>query len=99
MPARRGPTCPVIGISASVPAPTGQFYHVHLTNHNPTHVCGAKQDAGSSCGPIRGPIPIPGQGGRGGGGGRGAGPIPPATPSSPFQDFYGVAGGESGYIA
>ncbi len=89
----------------TINAPTGQFYHVHLTNHNPTHVCGAKQDAGSSCGPIRGPIPIPGQGGRGGGGsggGRGAAPAAPATPAPTgpvYQDFYGVAGGESGYIA
>jgi len=84
----------------SVQAATGQFYHVYLTNHSPTHVCGAKQDAGSSCGPIRGPIPVPGQGGRGGGGGgRGAQPAPTSAPTSVYQDFYGVAGGESGYIA
>jgi photosystem II stability/assembly factor-like uncharacterized protein len=79
--------------------PTGQFYHVHLTTHNPVHACGAKQDAGSQCGPIRGPIPVPGQGGRGGGGGRGGPPAAaPATPSSPYQDFYSAAGGESGYM-
>jgi photosystem II stability/assembly factor-like uncharacterized protein len=78
--------------------PTGQLYHVHLTTHNPPHACGAKQDAGSQCLPLRGPIPVPGQGGRGGrGGGRGAEPAP-APSSSPYQDFYSVAGGESGYI-
>jgi photosystem II stability/assembly factor-like uncharacterized protein len=88
----------------TISAPTGQFYHVHLTNHNPTHACGAKQDAGSSCGPIRGPIPVPGQGGRGGGGfGGGRGAVPatpaPAVTGPVYQDFYPVAGGESGYIA
>jgi photosystem II stability/assembly factor-like uncharacterized protein len=81
--------------------PTGQYYHVHLTTHSPPHACGAKQDAGSSCLPLRGPIPIPGQGGRGGGrGGRGgAGAAAPTAPTSPFQDSYSVAGGESGYIS
>lgn len=83
---------------------TGQLYHVHLTTHTPTHACGAKQDAGSQCGPVRGPIPVPGQGGRGGGGGAGGGrggppAAAPATPTSPYQDFYSVAGGESGYIS
>jgi len=79
--------------SIRVAAPTGQFYHVHLTNHYPYHVCGAKQDAGSSCGPVR----VAGGGGRGGGGGgggRGGGP-----PPSPYSEFYGIAGGESGYVA
>jgi hypothetical protein len=81
--------------------PTGQLYHVHLTTHSPPHACGAKQDAGSQCLPLRGPIPVPGQGGRGGfGGGRGGPPAStPSTPSSPYQDFYPVAGGESGYIS
>ncbi|HLA91456.1 MAG TPA: glycosyl hydrolase [Gemmatimonadaceae bacterium] len=76
-----------------VQIPTGQYYHVHLTNHYPYHVCGAKQDAGTSCGPVR----VAGGGGRGGGGGgggRGGGAAP-----SPFSEFYGVAGGESGYVA
>jgi hypothetical protein len=67
--------------------PTAQFYHVHLTNHFPYHVCGAEQDGSSQCGPSRGA----GGGGRGGGGGGGGAP---AT-----DGFYGVAGGESGYIA
>jgi photosystem II stability/assembly factor-like uncharacterized protein len=82
--------------STRVAAPTGQYYHVHLTNHFPYHVCGAKQDAGSSCGPVRAEAP----GGRaammammGGGGGA------PAAPASPFSTFYGVAGGESGYVS
>lgn len=80
--------------SNRVVAPTGQYYHVHLTNHFPYHVCGAKQDAGSSCGPVR----VAQQFGRGGGGGPpGAGGS--ATPASPFSEFYGVAGGESGYIS
>ena len=81
--------------STRVTAPTGQYYHVHLTSHFPYHVCGAKQDAGSSCGPVR----VSAQGGRGGGGGfPGAGGAA-AAPASPYADFYGVAGGESGYIS
>ena len=82
------------GVNQRLAAPTGQFYHVHLTNHSPYHVCGAKQDAGSVCGPVRGPIPVPPTGGRGGGG-----TTAPAPSASGYQDFYGVAGGESGYIA
>ena len=78
--------------SVRTATPTGQYYHVHLTNHFPYHVCGAKQDAGSSCGPVRELQ----QGGRGGGGGRGGAP---AEAVSPWSDFYGVAGGESGYIS
>ncbi|MFN9424247.1 MAG: WD40/YVTN/BNR-like repeat-containing protein, partial [Gemmatimonas sp.] len=82
--------------STRVAAPTGQYYHVHLTNHFPYHVCGAKQDAGSSCGPVRAAA----LGGReammaqmmGGG-------AAPAQPASPFSTFYSVAGGESGYIS
>jgi photosystem II stability/assembly factor-like uncharacterized protein len=75
--------------------PTGQYYHVHLTNHFPYHVCGAKQDAGSSCGPVRAAA---GGGGRGGfGPGGPGGPAPVAAGG--FSDFYGVAGGESGYIS
>jgi photosystem II stability/assembly factor-like uncharacterized protein len=68
--------------------PTAQFYHVHLTNHFPYHVCGAEQDGSSQCGPSRGA----GGGGRGGGGGGGGG-------GAADDGFYGVAGGESGYIA
>jgi photosystem II stability/assembly factor-like uncharacterized protein len=84
----------------SIQVPTGQFYHVHLTSHTPEHVCGAKQDAGSQCGPIRGPIPVPGQNtGRGGGRGGAATPAAPAQQNPPYQDFYPVAGGESGYIS
>ncbi|MFN8862475.1 MAG: WD40/YVTN/BNR-like repeat-containing protein, partial [Gemmatimonadaceae bacterium] len=82
--------------STRVAAPTGQYYHVHLTNHFPYHVCGAKQDAGSSCGPVRAAA----LGGReammaqmmGGG-------AAPAAPASPYSTFYSVAGGESGYIS
>jgi photosystem II stability/assembly factor-like uncharacterized protein len=79
--------------SQAVAAPTGQYYHVHLTSHYPYHVCGAKQDAGSSCGPVRETPTF----GRGGGGGIGGGAAP--TPPSPYSTFYGVAGGESGYIS
>lgn len=74
--------------------PTGQYYHVHLTNKVPYDVCGAKQDAGSVCGPVRQTAGF-GRGGGGGGGGRGG----PATPTSPYSEFYGAAGGESGYMA
>lgn len=74
--------------SVAIAAPTGQFYHVHLTNDFPYNVCGAKQDAGSSCGPVR-VAATRGRGGRGGA----------ASPASPYSTFYGVAGGESGYIS
>ena len=80
--------------SIATATPTGQYYHVHLTSHYPYHVCGAKQDAGSSCGPVR----VAAAGGRGGGGGGGRGG-PPAPAASPYSTFYGVAGGESGYIS
>ena len=77
--------------STRVEIPTGQFYHAYLTNDFPYHVCGAKQDAGSSCGPVREQ-----SGGRGfGGGGRGRG----GAAASPYSTFYGIAGGESGYVA
>ncbi len=73
--------------------PTGQFYHVHLTNKVPYDLCGAKQDAGSVCGAVR---QAGGFGGRGGGGGgRGGAP----APASAYAEFYGAAGGESGYLA
>ncbi len=76
--------------STRVAIPTGQFYHVYLTNHFPYRVCGAKQDAGSSCGPVRE------EGGRGRGfGGRGRG----GAAASPYSTFYRIAGGESGYVA
>jgi photosystem II stability/assembly factor-like uncharacterized protein len=79
--------------SIRVAAPTGQFYHVYLTSRFPVYdVCGAKQDAGSSCGPVRS-APAGGRGG--GGGGRGAAPA--TTPG--YSEFYGAAGGESGYMA
>jgi photosystem II stability/assembly factor-like uncharacterized protein len=74
-----------------VDTPTGQFYHVYLTNKVPYDVCGAKQDAGSQCGPVR--QSAFGGRGRGGFGGQGG-----AAPS-PFSDFYSAAGGESGYMA
>ncbi len=76
--------------STRVAVPTGQFYHVYLTNHFPYDVCGAKQDAGSSCGPVREESR-----GRGFGGGRGRG----GAEASPYSTFYGIAGGESGYVA
>ncbi|MDB4873704.1 MAG: hypothetical protein JWM41_150 [Gemmatimonadetes bacterium] len=77
--------------------PTGQYYHVHLTNKVPYDICGAKQDAGSVCGPVRAAAAggRGGGGGGGGGGGRGAA----AAPTSPYSEFYGAAGGESGYMA
>ncbi|HET9426055.1 MAG TPA: glycosyl hydrolase [Gemmatimonadaceae bacterium] len=85
------------------PMANAQLYHVHMTTHAIPHVCGAQQDASSQCAPIRGPIPVPGQGGRGGGGaggGRGGAPAAaPATPTGGFQEFYNTAGGESGYIS
>ena len=55
---------------------------------------GAKQDAGSQCGPVRQAAGF-GRGGGGGGGGRGGF----GAPASPYSDFYGAAGGESGYMA
>lgn len=75
--------------SVRVAVPTGQYYHVHLTNHFPYHVCGAKQDAGSSCGPVRDEAPT----------GRRFGAPAADEPASPYSDFYRVAGGESGYIS
>ena len=78
--------------SIRLAVPTGQFYHVHLTNKVPYDICGAKQDAGSVCGPVR---EAAGFGRGGGGGGRGG----PAAPRSPYSEFYGAAGGESGYMA
>ena len=76
--------------STRVAVPTGQFYHVYLTNHFPYDVCGAKQDAGSSCGPVREESR-----GRSFGGGRGRG----RRRGVPVSTFYGIAGGESGYVA
>lgn len=88
------------------PMANAQMYHAHLTNHAIPHVCGAQQDASSVCGPIRGPIPVPGAGGRGGrggggggGGGRGGAPADAPTPAGQYQEFYGAAGGESGYMS
>ena len=84
--------------STRVAVATGQYYHVHLTSHFPYHVCGAKQDAGSSCGPVRAAAAQFGRGGGGFGGPGGPGGAP-AAPASPYSEFYGVAGGESGYIS
>ena len=82
-------------ISANVP--TGQYYHVHLTNASPYDVCGAEQDGGVDCFPIR----AAGGGGRGAGGGGRGGAAVPATPPGQwnFTPRYGGAGGESGYVA
>ena len=82
--------------STRVAAATGQYYHVHLTSQFPYHVCGAKQDAGSSCGPVR---VAAAQFGRGGGGFPGAGGPPAPAATGGYSEFYGVAGGESGYIS
>ena len=82
--------------TARITTPTGQFYHVHLLNKVPYDVCGAKQDAGSQCGPVRVANAGRGFGGGGGGAGRGG---PPAAPPSPYSEFYPAAGGESGYMA
>ena len=83
--------------------PTGQYYHVHLTNASPYDVCGAEQDGGVDCFPVRVASAAGGRGGRGAAappaGGRGG--AAPGTPASQF-DFtprYGGAGGESGYVA
>ena len=83
-------------ISANIP--TGQYYHVHLTNASPYDVCGAEQDGGVDCFPIRESL---GRGGRGAGGGGRGGTPPAAAPSSQwnFTTRYGGAGGESGYVA
>ncbi|HEY3934563.1 MAG TPA: glycosyl hydrolase [Gemmatimonadales bacterium] len=80
-------------VSANIP--TGQYYHVHLTNASPYDVCGAEQDGGVDCFPIR--AAGGGRGGRGGGGRGGAAAAP--TSSYDFTARYGGAGGESGYVA
>lgn len=81
--------------------PTGQYYHVHLTNAAPYDVCGAEQDGGVDCFPVR--DANTGRGGRGGGAAPGGsrGGAAPATPPSQwnFTTRYGGAGGESGYVA
>jgi photosystem II stability/assembly factor-like uncharacterized protein len=81
--------------STRLAIPTGQYYHVHLTNKVPYDICGAKQDAGSVCGPVRQAGGFGGRGGGGGGGGRGGAP----ASTSAYSEFYGAAGGESGYMA
>jgi photosystem II stability/assembly factor-like uncharacterized protein len=90
-----GITISVDGVVTRANIPTGQYYHVHLTNASPYDVCGAEQDGGVDCFPIRAA-----GGGRGGfGGGRGG--AAPAAPASQwnFTPRYGGAGGESGYVA
>lgn len=81
--------------------PTGQYYHVHLTNASPYDVCGAEQDGGVDCFPIRASGGGRGGFGGGGGGGGGRGGAAPAAPASQwnFTARYGGAGGESGYVA
>lgn len=82
------------GVQTRANLPTGQYYHVHLTNAVPYDVCGAEQDGGVDCFPIRAA-----GGGRGGpGGGRGGTATTPA-PQWNFTARYGGAGGESGYVA
>ncbi len=80
--------------------PTGQYYHVHLTNAVPYDVCGAEQDGGVDCFPVRA-AGGGGRGGRGAGGGRGGAAGAGAAPASQwnFTPSYGGAGGESGYVA
>lgn len=85
--------------------PTGQYYHVHLTNAFPYDVCGAEQDGGVDCFPGRFGLAGAGGGGRGGfgGGGFGAGGRggrggEPAGQFN-FPERYSGAGGESGYVA
>ncbi len=92
----------VNGVQTRANIPTGQYYHVHLTNASPYDVCGAEQDGGVDCFPIR-DAAAGGRGGRGGGGG-GRGGAPAAAPAGPpsqwnFTPRYGGAGGESGYVA
>ncbi len=81
----------------SAEIPTGQYYHVHLTDAFPYDVCGAEQDGGVDCFPIRA-AGGRGFGGGGGGGGRGGRGGAPASPYD-FTTRYGGAGGESGYVA
>jgi len=85
------------GVQTRANIPTGQYYHVHLTNASPYDVCGAEQDGGVDCFPVR----EANAGGRGGRGGRGAAPapVPAATSQWNFTPRYGGAGGESGYVA
>jgi photosystem II stability/assembly factor-like uncharacterized protein len=94
-------------VQASIP--TGQYYHVHLTNASPYDVCGAEQDGGVDCFPVRAAGGGGGRGagaggrgagagGRGGRGGRG-GAESAAAPQWDFTQRYGGAGGESGYVA
>lgn len=93
------------GVQTRANIPTGQYYHVHLTNASPYDVCGAEQDGGVDCFPIRaaggGGRGFGGGGGAGPGGGRGAAGTAPAAPASQynFTTRYGGAGGESGYVA
>ncbi|HEY4320882.1 MAG TPA: YCF48-related protein [Gemmatimonadales bacterium] len=89
------------GVQTRANIPTGQYYHVHLTDASPYDVCGAEQDGGVDCFPVR-EANAGGRGGRGGGGGgRGAAAATPAAPASQFNftPRYGGAGGESGYVA
>ena len=73
------------------------------TNASPYDVCGAEQDGGVDCFPIR--DAAAGRGGRGGGGGAAGGGRGGAAPASApasqwnFTPRYGGAGGESGYVA
>ena len=87
--------------------PTGQYYHVHLTNASPYDVCGAEQDGGVDCFPVRAEAAGGGgRGGRGGGGrvaaaagGRGGRGADSTASQWDFTPRYGGAGGESGYVA
>jgi photosystem II stability/assembly factor-like uncharacterized protein len=90
----------VDGVQTRANIPTGQYYHVHLTNASPYDVCGAEQDGGVDCFPVRAAAAGGGRGG-GGGGGRGGAPVTPAAPPGQwnFTTRYGGAGGESGYVA
>lgn len=93
-----GITISLDGVQTRANIPTGQYYHVHLTNASPYDVCGAEQDGGVDCFPGRA---AGGGGGRGGSGGGRGGAATPAAPASQwnFTTRYGGAGGESGYVA
>ena len=96
-----GITISLDGVQTRANIPTGQYYHVHLTNASPYDVCGAEQDGGVDCFPIR--DAAAGRGGRGGGGGRGGAPA--AAPAGPPSQWNFTAAlwrrlvVESGYVA
>jgi photosystem II stability/assembly factor-like uncharacterized protein len=74
--------------------PTGQFYHVVATAHQPFHICGAQQDASTVCLPSGTGRGFPSQNANGGGAGGGFGGRGNGAPTT-----YNPGGAEPGYIA